>query len=94
MKIMIGTYIFRYHLLLFLLCDSSDSFIFSAADRAEIVKSVKVQSGTGCVFYIEFWDQNERGEFRKSKKREPNPELFSETAVEHIDTEYLSILLH
>jgi hypothetical protein len=84
MKIMIGTYVIRYFLLLFLFCDSADNFIFSAADRAEIVKSVKIQSGTGCVFCVELWDQRLRGEFRKSKKSEPTSNVFSEMAIEHL----------
>jgi hypothetical protein len=67
MKIKIGTYAIRYILLLFLFCDSADNFVFSAADRAEIVKSVKIQSETGCIFYAELWGQRLRGEFGKSK---------------------------
>jgi hypothetical protein len=68
MKTMIGTYVIGYFLRLFLFCDSAENLIFSAADRAEIVRSVKIQSGTGCVFYVELWDQRLRGEFRKVRK--------------------------
>jgi hypothetical protein len=78
---MIGMYVFHYLFLLLTFYDSADNFILSPTDRAEIVKSVRMQTGTGCAFYVELWDQRLRGESRESKKhgRIPEPQMSSGT---------------
>lgn len=81
---MFGMHVFRFLFILFSFSVRADSFIFSTSEIAEIVRSVKIRSGNGCVFYVELWDQRLRGEFRKSKKIEPITELFSELAFLHL----------